>query len=398
MDANIIAFCYFIGVFIDGLIKAECIAAVEFGITVFFVRKDIFKDHFRNFVDDIGIVDIFAFDFPVDFLFFVGQEYIGFAIFLYQHLADQDFKSLFDVSLQGNPVFFKIIHHEGRNIIDIRRHVLYVFDKEQCFQYVDSKNITGLVIRVDIVIFIGFDDDAAMAVVEEIFHRRVEGIKRDNRALLFMHIGHCRLFEHGQHGAFPFGQMLAGSTVGTDSGQDGTKQIELIRDKRINGGKIVCSCVQFAFYRVGEDNLVLDGRFFLAVQETQRLGGSIIFFEDTFFDDRIDIGGRQGQTGIKAALDFGEIVAFDFDNGIDILLGCDNDPGFAIAGAAQIFGHGLQVEHEIAVVTDILADFIDEEHDMMVMTFFVDILFDAASKFFDRDAIGLGSFLTPVPY
>ena len=191
--------------------------------------------------------------------------------------------------------------------------------------------------------------------------------------------------------------MLAGSTVGTDSGQDGTKQIELIRDKRINGGKIVFSCVQFAFYRVGEDNLVLNGRFFLAVQETQCLGGSIIFFEDTFFDDRVDISGRQGQAGIKAALDFGEIIAFDFDNRIDVLLGSDDDPDFAIAGAAQIFGHGLQVEHEIAVVTDILADFIDEEHDMMVMAFFVDILFDAAGKFFDGDAIGLDGFLTPVP-
>ena len=76
-------------------------------------------------------------------------------------------------------------------------------------------------IRVDIVIFIGFNDDAAMAVVEEIFHRRVEGIERDNRARLFMHIGYRRFFEHGQHGTFPFGQMLAGSAVGADGGQDG---------------------------------------------------------------------------------------------------------------------------------------------------------------------------------
>ena len=133
MDTDIVAFCYFIGVFIDGLIKAECIASIKFRITVFFVREDILKDHFRDFVDDIGIVDIFAFDFPVNFLFFVGQEYIGFTIFLYQHLTDQDFQSLFDVSLQGNPVFLEIIHHEGRNIVDIRRHILYVFDEEQCF-------------------------------------------------------------------------------------------------------------------------------------------------------------------------------------------------------------------------------------------------------------------------
>ena len=87
-----------------------------------------------------------------------------------------------------------------------------------------------------------------MAVVKEILHRRVEGIERDNRALLFMHIGHCRFFEHSQHRTLTVGQMLAGSTMSADSGQDGTEQIELIRDERINGGKIVFSCVQFAFY------------------------------------------------------------------------------------------------------------------------------------------------------
>lgn len=40
-----------------------------------------------------------------------------------------------------------------------------------------------------------------------------------------------------------------------------------------------------------------------------------------------------------------------------------------VAGGAQVFGDGLQVEHQFGIITDILADFIHQKNNVMVAGF-----------------------------
>ncbi len=57
------------------------------------------------------------------------------------------------------------------------------------------------------------------------------------------------------------------------------------------------------------------------------------------------------------------------ENGINIFLGCNHDPGTAIANGAKFLGDGLQVEHQVRIATDELAHFVNQEYDAMVLAF-----------------------------
>ena len=46
----------------------------------------------------------------------------------------------------------------------------------------------------------------------------------------------------------------------------------------------------------------------------------------------------------------------------------DDHPGSSTTTGTQIFGDGLELQHHLGVVTDKLADFIDQEHDALVAT------------------------------
>ena len=179
-----------------------------------------------------------AFNFPVDFLFLVSEENIDVAVFLHQHLADKDFQGFFHFLFQFDKVGIDIVDHEACDVVDIGGYLLNVFDHEQRFQYVYVEAVF-LTVRVDIVVLPGPDNYAFMAVVQELVQGIIEHVERNDCSRLLIHQLHGRFLEQCNHRTFALGQMLAGSTMGADGSQHTCQQIELVRNERINGGKIL---------------------------------------------------------------------------------------------------------------------------------------------------------------
>ena len=105
--------------------------------------------------------------------------------------------------------------------------------------------------------------------------------------------------------------------------------------------------------------------------------------QNTLFDDFIDGRGRQAQTSVEASLNLGEVVAGDFHDGINRFLTCDHDPNLAPAFVTDLFHQRLQIHHQIAIVTDVLTDFIHAEQKAEVTFLAVHILLDFRDKLLD---------------
>ena len=105
--------------------------------------------------------------------------------------------------------------------------------------------------------------------------------------------------------------------------------------------------------------------------------------QNTFFDDFIDGRGRQAQAGVEASLNLGEVIAGDLHDGINRFLTRDHDPDLTPAFVTDLFHQRLQIHHQIAVVTDVLTDFIHAEQKAEVSFLAVHILFDFRDELLD---------------
>ena len=117
--------------------------------------------------------------------------------------------------------------------------------------------------------------------------------------------------------------------------------------------------------------------------------------QNTLFDDLINRRGRQAQAGVEASLNFGEVVAGDFHNGINRFLTRDHDPDFAPAFVTDLFHQRLQIHHQIAIVTDVLTDFIHAEQEAEVSFLAVYILLDLGDELLDAH-VGVFFAVEPV--
>ena len=236
-----------------------------------------------------------------------------------------------------------------------------------------------------------------MTVIQEVFQCIIEAMEGYDYTHLFVHDVDGRLFEQSQHGTLTAGQMLARRTVCTDGGQHAGKQIELIRNKGIDLCKVGFVGIQLFLSRVVEDNEVLDDCCFLLIEQPEGLRCRICLFEDSLLDNRIHIGRREGKTGVKAPLNFGEVVALNLGDRVNVLLAGHDDPCLAHTFLTQFFGHGLEVEHEFGILSDVLADLIHKEDNMVVVSLAFNIGFDALCKVFNADGIRLNGLFAPVP-
>ena len=89
-------------------------------------------------------------------------------------------------------------------------------------------------LRIDLCIVIGTDNDSPVAVIQEVLQCVIEQMERYNNTHLFIFQLGCRLFEEGQHRTLTFRQMLTGSAVCTDRSQNTGQKVELIGNKRID--------------------------------------------------------------------------------------------------------------------------------------------------------------------
>ena len=190
--------------------------------------------------------------------------------------------------------------------------------------------------------------------------------------------------------------MLAGCSVGTNRSQYAGQQIELVRHKGVDLGKVFRARVQLLFCRVIEHNQVLDNCRFLLIEQPERLRSRFRFLKDSLLDNSIHICRREGETGIKPALNFRKVIALDLGDGVNILLAGHDDPCLAHALLAQFLSHSLEIEHQLGVITDVLTNFVHQKYNMVVVPLALDIALDALGEVFNADGIWLHRFLTPV--
>ena len=249
---------------------------------------------------------------------------------------------------------------------------------------------------IDITVLISANDDAAVAMVQKVFQRIIKTIEGHKRAHLFLFDGDGRLFKKRQHRALAFGKMFPRGAVRADGSEHAREQIELIGNKGIDLLKILQARVQLFLYTVVKDDEVFDDRRLLLVAKGERLLCRRRLFEDPLFDDRIDVGRGQGKTRIKPPLDLGKVVPLYLGDRVDILLAGDDEPCLPLAFFAELFADGLQIEHEVGIVADILADLIDQKDDMMIFSFFLNVRLYALGEVFNADGILPRRLFTPV--
>ena len=70
-------------------------------------------------------------------------------------------------------------------------------------------------------------------------------------------------------------------------------------------------------------------------------------------------------------------------HGVHVLLRRDDDPGPATADRAQLLGDRLEVEHQVGVAADELADLIDQEDQPVLRPLGVQVLLDPLAEVLD---------------
>ncbi|OPZ47342.1 MAG: hypothetical protein BWY95_01529 [Bacteroidetes bacterium ADurb.BinA104] len=75
-------------------------------------------------------------------------------------------------------------------------------------------------------------------------------------------------------------------------------------------------------------------------------------------------------------MNFGEIIAADFHHRIDGFLACDHHPYFSSALASEFLNDGLEINHQVAIIADVLAYLVHTEQKTEVLALGIDVFFD----------------------
>lgn len=133
---------------------------------------------------------------------------------------------------------------------------------------------------------------------------------------------------------------------------------------------------------------------FLVVNHSEKLICCFGLCKDSLLDNFINGGRRKAQASIKASLNLGEVIAGDMDNTVNRFLACDHNPDLATAASTDLFYEGLQVDHQIAIVTDVLTNFVHHEQKTEVLALAVNIFLNICNELRDAQFV---SFLAVKP-
>ena len=173
--------------------------------------------------------------------------------------------------------------------------------------------------------------------------------------------------------------------------KDFLDQLELVRGERVVLDEILGILEWLEGHpAVLESQLVLeDVALSLSKVSSSSSFTSSALCEQTGLDHLIDVGAGERQAGLETPLNLGEVVRLRLphlaEHGVDVLLGCDDDPGPAAADRAEFLGDRLEIEHQMRVGADELADFIDQEEQSVVRPLGVEILLDPFAEVLDRE-------------
>ena len=233
-------------------------------------------------------------------------------------------------------------------------------------------------------------------VVHQCGQALIECIERDEDAffLILKALGGAEI--HTQHGAFAIGAVFAGTAKQTDSIQHLAQQIELIGNKGVHLCEIRRILVQFHFRHIARElEQRIKGICLSGIKRFQFGLRFCTLFQDTLLDNFCHIAGRQGQPGVKAALNLGEVYIIDSLNFINGFLCGDQNPRFAMALNCQIMLQRLKIQHHIGVITDVLTNLIHAENHMMIVALTFNMFTDELGKIFRADAVFFAHTVTP---
>jgi len=214
-------------------------------------------------------------------------------------------------------------------------------------------------------------------------------VERDEHAHVFERDVFGRRLESVEQRAFAARQMHSGGPGPADRLEDFLNELELVGCEGIVPGEIGRVLVRLERHpAIGERELVFENVAFRLEERLKLFRNVGRFGEQARLNDLIHVGARQGQAGLEAALNLREVVGLALrhfaQNGVNVFLRGDHDPGAPLADGAQLFGDRLQVEHQMRVGADELADFVNEEDQPAVGAFRVEVILHPLAEVFDR--------------
>ena len=199
----------------------------------------------------------------------------------------------------------------------------------------------------------------------ELLLQRVEEAPERHEALLGASLDGLRgLLVGGEHAALAGRKALALVAVLADLLQDVGHKRELVAYEReaLDELALVGVAAQVAAGVLEAEQVLEDRRLLVELALEGDLGG-VGLVEHALLDDLVDAAGGEGEARLEATLDLGEVVADDHHHLIDGLLAGDDHPDAALALGADLLDEGLQVQHEVHVVVEVLAHLVDHEQE-----------------------------------
>ena len=225
----------------------------------------------------------------------------------------------------------------------------------------------------------------------------IEEVEGDKGILVLILYLLRRLLEAGQHRTLTAGEVFAGIAVFPDFCKHFLDDDELIWHKGERGRKFrsVRKALDVQHRIVEGVEVFQDGVFFI-IYHVEKMICLFGLCQHTLFDDLINGRRGQAQAGVEAPLNFGKVIAGDMYNGVNRFLACDHNPDFSRAASSDFFHKGLQIDHQIPVITDILTNFVHHEQQTEVLALTVHIFFDICDELGDAQFIRLFA-VEPVP-
>ena len=369
--------------FVDVLVIGEVVSAMLEFLGWVYVPKHRLGDALGDLVGVYHRV----FDVNGNILLLIRQEGISVPVAGYIVLGLKPLQGGGDRGTESNLIRADIIHHQGSDIINVG---LDVIDIAHQVEELQNSHILGLNAIMVVRRVLAAVDHPADGTLQKSMYGIVEQVEGQKSIFIFFLYLLCSLLEAGEHGTLAAGEVLAGVAMLADLCQHLLNDDELIGDKGECGNKFSAVSESLDVQnRVVEDKEVLQNGLFLVVDHVQQLICLFCLGQHTLFNDLIHRGGGQAQTGIEASLDFGEVVTGNFHHGVNGLLTGDHDPDLAHAFSTQLLHQGLEVDHQVAVITDVLAHLVHHEQQTELVTLAVNILLNVGHQLGNAQFVGL---------
>ena len=343
--------------FIDVLVVRNGVVVLV--IAELLVGVDLAEHSLRNARNDLRAVNDGVLDIDSDILLFIGKESIGIAVSGDIVLRQQSLQRLCDGGAQSDLIGTNIIDHQNRDIVDVSLDILNVAHEVQ-----ELQNAYILLLNAVVVVSCGLAavDNATDGAFKESMYGVIEQVERHKCIFVLVLYALGGFLRCGKHRSFCTGEVLTGVAVFADLRHDFLQNDELIRNQRECRYKLVASgeALNIQHWIIKGKQVLQYGVFFL-VDRTQKLLGFLVLRQNALFDDFINGRRGQAQSGVETALNLGEVIAGDLNHGVDGLLARYHDPNLTTAASADFLNDGLQVNHQIAVIADVLTNFVHHE-------------------------------------